>query len=78
MTNDKGLLDILRNCLGLEYLSDLKTFENKQQIAAVIDLIPAERYPLSVWQDATLYLTGERRGFATAEEARTFLLDNKA
>ncbi len=77
MTKEKCLLDILQKCIGLEYISDLQAYPKYSQIAAIIELIPAERYPLSVWADAARYITGSDSEFTTAEDARAFLLSHK-
>lgn len=69
----KGILDILQECLGLDYLSDLRTFQNKKQIAAIIELIPAEKYSLFAWKDTVKYLTGHNGEFKDEREAKQFL-----
>lgn len=77
MSKEKGLLDILQECLGLDYLSDLKFFNRFDQIAAVIERIPEERFSLFTWNDAVSYLTGSSGNFETAGDARAFLLTYK-
>lgn len=71
-----GLLDDLQMRLGLEYLSDLR-FYNYKKIKAAVEDISAEDYTLAEWNDAVEYLTNEPMQFASACEAREFLLKHK-
>lgn len=71
-----GLLDDLQIRLGLEYLSNLR-FLNYKKIKAVIEDISANDYALAEWNDAVEYLTNEPMQFASACEAREFLLKHR-
>lgn len=68
------LLDILAARRGC-YISDLNLAPFLRRMA-LSDLYRMEEnaYPLSQWQDAVLYLTGEERVFESVQEIKDFIL----
>lgn len=71
---EKELLDVLKDCLGLNYISDLLAFLDYRKISAVVDSIPSDRYSISEWNDAVRYLTGYEGVFCVPENAKQFLI----
>lgn len=71
-----GLLDDLQCELSFEYLSNLR-FCNRKKLKSVIETFSEDDYSLSEWNDAAEYLTGKPTQFASACEARQFLLNYK-
>ena len=53
-----SLLDVLTECAHCPFISDLRNIKSagRQQLADQLERIPAEDYPLSVWNDALDYL----------------------
>lgn len=68
------LLDILAARSGC-YISDLNLTPLLRRMA-LADLCRMEEnaYPLSQWQDAVRYLTGDERDFASVKEIKEFIL----
>lgn len=68
------LLDILAARCGY-YISDLNLAPFLRRMA-LSDLYRMEgnAYPLSQWQDAVLYLTGDERVFKSVQEIKDFIL----
>ena len=69
------LLDILAARHGC-FISDLKLTPFLRR-AALSDLCGMDEnsYPLSQWQDAVRYLTGDERDFASIKEVKDFILN---
>ena len=67
------LLDILAARRGC-YISDLNLVPLLRRMA-LSDLYRMEEnaYPLSQWQDAVLYLTGDERVFESVQEIKAFI-----
>lgn len=68
------LLDILAARRGC-YISDLNLAPFLRRMA-LSDLYRIEEnaYPLSQWQDAVRYLTGDERDFESVQEIKDFIL----
>ena len=68
------LLDILAARHGC-FISDLNLSPILRR-AALLDLCRMDEnsYPLSQWQDAVRYLTGDERDFASVKEIKEFIL----
>ena len=73
--SEQHLLDILAARHGC-FISDLK-LTKLQGRAALSDLCGMDEngYPLSQWQDAVRYLTGDERDFASIKEVKDFILN---
>lgn len=69
------LLDILAVRQGC-FISDLNLSPILRR-AALLELFRMDEnsYPLSQWQDAVRYLTGNERDFASVKEIRDFILN---
>ncbi|WP_313155964.1 hypothetical protein [Lacrimispora sp.] len=70
-----GLLDRIAANSGCMYLSDLRNCISIRCCCFAIADIPAEDYPVKVWEDAVSYITGTEVDFKTAEEAKQRLLE---
>ncbi|PJJ31006.1 hypothetical protein [Lacrimispora celerecrescens] len=70
-----GLLDRIAANSGCMYLSDLRNCIYKRCCRFVIAEIPADDYPVKVWEEAINYMTGTEEDFKTAEEAKQRLLE---
>lgn len=70
------LLDILAARHGC-FISDLNLTPFLRR-AALSDLCGMDEngYPLSQWQDAVRYLTGDERDFASVKEVKDFILNS--
>ena len=70
-----GLLDLLAQNAGCDYLSDLHC-NNKllPDVQCAVRGIPPARYNLSEWTDAVRYLLGDCPDFETPQQAIDFLL----
>ena len=71
--NELHLLDILAARHGC-FISDLNLSPILRR-AALLDLCRMDEnsYPLSEWQDAVRYLTGDERDFASVKEIKAFI-----
>ncbi|MEG1578523.1 MAG: hypothetical protein RR336_07145 [Oscillospiraceae bacterium] len=72
MAKSDKLLSEIQKKIGCYYLSDLHfhcRFLSEQSKAHIL-AIPLERYSLQEWNAAAAYITGEKCGYQTAEEAR--------
>lgn len=69
------LLDILAARQGC-FISDLNLSPILRR-AALLELFRMDEnsYPLSQWQDAVRYLTGNERDFASIKEVKDFILN---
>ena len=74
--NELHLLDILAARHGC-FISDLNLSPILRR-AALLDLCRMDEnsYPLSQWQDAVRYLTGDERDFASVKESKYLLNRN--
>lgn len=71
--NELHLLDILAARQGC-FISDLNLSPILRR-AALLELFRMDEnsYPLSQWQDAVRYLTGDERDFASVKEIQAFI-----
>lgn len=70
----KELLDVLADSVGCSYLSDLTHAETHPRLRQTLCRMAAGDYSLHEWNDAAEYITRQTSAFATAEQARTFLI----
>lgn len=69
-----GLLDVLAEKCGCDYLSDLRNPALYRVVGCKLEKIPAEQFPVGQWQDAVQYFTGITPRDADPETLRQFLL----
>ena len=77
MTDTKmSLLDVMAVQVGATYLSDLHRLNDQQrtQLAQSLEKVAARDEDLFEWNDALMYLAGEEKPRASAEQAKTALL----
>jgi hypothetical protein len=70
----KGLLERIAAQTDCMYLSDLRNSHLKKSCRLAVAGIPAEDYPVKVWQDAAYYITGKEENFKNSEDAKQQLL----
>ena len=70
-----GLLDTLAGRMDCLCLSDLGISALRSRLIRTLAGLKAEEFPLSEWREAVSYLLRMEPDFSSAEEARTFLLD---
>lgn len=75
-TQEKELLEELKDYLNLDYISDLRFSKKLKHVSAVVNSIPSDRYSLHIWKDAVHYLTGYDGLFCTCEEAKSYLVNH--
>ncbi len=68
------LLDYLTECIGCDYLSDLKLRVSHAAVKRVLTTVRAQDYPMREWEDAADYLLGRKRSFESADDALEYLL----
>lgn len=69
----KNLLDVLKEAIGCEYLSDLHAKAYARKIEEVLCSIATERFTVEEWQDAATYLIGPKIQGDTAQQVKDAL-----
>ena len=73
MERKAGLLDMLAEQTGCEYLSVLRSPKVFPLLSNVLHGVDQEEYSLSEWQDAILYITGKVSASKNAAQAKEYL-----
>ena len=68
------LLDHLANVMKVNYLSELKQKENKEEYKEYVQAIDDNAYSLEDWQDTCSYLLGSDTQINTVAEAKACIL----
>lgn len=76
MRAQMSLLDAMALQMRCEYLSDLRFLSSEQRrlLAAELGKVPAEKVPLSEWNDAVEYLTNDRGVCSDPAQAKAVLI----
>ncbi len=76
MRTQMPLLDAMAVQMKCEYLSDLRLLSSEQRrfLAAELGRVPAEKVPLSEWNDAVEYLTNDRGACSDPAQAKAALI----
>lgn len=77
MPREMSLLDVMAVQVGAAYLSDLHRLNDQQrtQLAQSLGKVTAKDEDLFEWNDALMYLTGKKKTYASAEQAKAALLN---
>ena len=77
MARGMSLLDMMAVQIGSPYLSDLHYLNEQQraQLAQSLGKVTAKDEDLFEWNDALMYLTGKKKTYASAERAKSALLN---
>lgn len=73
--NSFGLLETIKSQVGCMFISDLHDHNLLIRIQHRLHKINAEDYTLCEWIDAVEYITGIKKQFKTAMDAKKFLLN---
>lgn len=76
-TDGIGLLELISSKAGCMYLSDLRQPGLLSIIRSVVRDISPEQYSLWEWNDAAVYITGEKVFFRNQKQAAVFLQSYK-
>ncbi|BDF57703.1 hypothetical protein CE91St36_05200 [Christensenellaceae bacterium] len=70
----EDLLDMLAKQTDCTYLSELRNPEFYPLVANILEWVEPNAYSLSEWEEAIVYITGEREDVKDAAQARNVLL----
>lgn len=70
----RGLLEIITEEVGCDYLSNLREPVFYSKIKKVVETIEESDYTLKEWQDAADYITGSGGNEGTSTEVKHILL----
>ncbi|MEG0911257.1 MAG: hypothetical protein RSC58_03755 [Ruthenibacterium sp.] len=69
----KNLLDVLKETVGCDYLSDLHSEIYAERTHLTLQRIAANRFTMQEWQETALYLTGHKMSGDTAQAVKNAL-----
>ena len=72
---DNELLLALAEKSGCMYLSDLKFIKDTSRIKFELERLQPREFSLEQWNNAIVYLTGQKKAFSSPNAAKNFLLD---